>query len=196
MARPTTRTRTPPHEPPAEPSDEATSEELAMAREQGEVLGRVLAHMTDEVAHDGGETRAGDYLVGYAVEEAEGMWRREEGEMVWVEPDEENVHVEVSVRDAEDGRFVPGLDVSVRLVADDGTEVGNHVMPFLWHPWLYHYGRNWTVPGDGLYRMEVHIGAPDFPRHDSKNGCRYTEPVDVVFEGVDIETGKDLPDED
>ncbi len=45
-----------------------------MAREQGEAFGRTLAYMTGEVADDGAEQHAGDYLVGFAVEEAEGMY--------------------------------------------------------------------------------------------------------------------------
>lgn len=63
---------------------------------------------------------------------------------------------------------------------------------FLWHPWLYHYGRNWTVPRDGTYGLRVRIEPPDFPRHDKENGLRYREPVEVVFDGVHIETGQKL----
>lgn len=177
--------------PPMKESDEATREELEMAKEQGRLAGKALNHMLTEVADDGREKSAGDYLVSYAVEEAEGMYQMRDGELQWQEPEDENVHVEVGVRDASDGRFVPGLKVHVRLYDSDGNEVGYHRQPFLWHPWLYHYGRNWQVPGDGEYRMEIHIEAPDFPRHDEKNGRRYAEDVQVEFAGVKIETGQD-----
>ena len=56
--------------PPMEPSDEASESQLELARDQGSAVERASEHMTEEVATDGGETRAGDYLVGYAVEEA------------------------------------------------------------------------------------------------------------------------------
>ena len=60
--------------PPMEPNtSEATKRQLELAREQGEAYGRALAHMTGEVAHDGGEQEAGHYRIGYAIEEAEGM---------------------------------------------------------------------------------------------------------------------------
>ncbi len=72
----------------------------------------------------------------------------------------------------------------------EGESVGSHSQPFVWHPWLYHYGRNWQVPGEGEYTLKVNIKAPEFPRHDEKNGERYADDVDVEFEGVQIKTGQ------
>lgn len=186
MSHPDARRR-----PPMEPSDEASESQLDLARDQGSAVERALEHMAEEVATDGGETRAGDYLVGYAVEEAEGMYHLRDGELVWEEPEDENLHVEVSVRDGSDGRIVPGLDVTATLVGPDGEEVGTHKQPFVWHPWIHHYGRNWAVPGDGSYTLRVRIEAPDFPRHDKKNGKRYAQAVEVEFENVEVETGQD-----
>lgn len=176
--------------PPMEPSDEAKPEELKMAEEQGRSVERALNHMVSRVAEDGKEKQVGDYLVGYAVEEAEGLYHMENGKLVWREPQEENIHVEVSVRDAADGRFIPNLTVHARLVDGKGNDVGMHRQPFLWHPWLYHYGRNWKVPGDGDYTLHIRIEAPDFPRHDKKNGQRYAEDVEAEFHPVKIKTGQ------
>lgn len=53
-------------------TSEASTQRLELAREQGEAYGRALRHMTDDVAHDGAERQAGHYLIGYAIEEAEG----------------------------------------------------------------------------------------------------------------------------
>lgn len=176
--------------PPMKTSDEATKEQLEMAKEQGEVFGKALNHMVTAVASDGQEKQAGPYRVAYAVEDAEGMYHRQNGELVWQEPEEENIHIEVSVRDAADGRFLPNLNIHVRLIDSNKNDVGYHRQPFVWHPWLYHYGRNWQIPDDGDYTMEIHIEAPDFPRHDEKNGQRYAEDVDVRFSTVKIETGQ------
>lgn len=176
---------------PTKPSGEATEEQLAMAKNQGEVLEKALNHMLTEVATDGQEKHAGPYLVSYAVEEAEGMYHLEGDELVWREPEEKNAHVEVAVRDAADGRFIPGLNIYVRLRDEEHNEIGCHRQPFVWHPWLYHYGRNWQVPGDGNYHLEIHIEAPDFPRHDEKNGRRYATDVGVEFSPIKIETGQD-----
>ena len=178
--------------PPMRKSDEAEPKTLEMAREQGDAFGRTLAYMTGEEADDGGEQHAGDYRVGYAVEEAEGMYELRQGELVWQDPTEENAHVEVSVRDASDGRFIPGLEVQATLIGPDGKEVGTHRQPFLWHPWLYHYGRNWKVPGDGTYRLKVRIEPPTFCRHDKINGRRFAEPVEVEFPEVKIKTGQKI----
>ncbi|NIR39994.1 MAG: hypothetical protein GWN07_29510 [Actinobacteria bacterium] len=173
-----------------EPSDEATDAALKLARDQGDAMERALKHMTEEEATDGGEQHAGDYRVGYAVEKAEGLYHMRDGHLRWEEPTDENVHVEVSVRDAADGRFIPGLTVHATLIDPDGQEVGTHTQPFLWHPWLYHYGRNWRVPGDGAYTLRVRVDAPTFHRHDRINGDRYADPVEVEFRGVRIVTGQ------
>lgn len=178
--------------PPMDPNtSEATAPQLELAVAQGDAYGRALAYMTDEVAHDGGQQHAGDYLVGYAVEEAEGMYAWVDGELKWQDPDGENAHIEISVRDAADGRFVPCLNVTVTLVSPDGKTVGTEVQPMLWHPMIYHYGRNWTLPADGEYTLRAHIEPPEFMRHDEVNGVRFTEPVDVEFTGVKVERGAD-----
>ncbi|MEZ4867815.1 MAG: iron transporter [Caldilineaceae bacterium] len=145
--------------------------------------------MTQDEAH--GQTKqTGDYLVGVAVEEAEGLYHRQDGRLVWQEPQDENAHIEIVVADGSDQRFVPGLTVYATLIDTQGKEIGTHEQPFLWHPWLYHYGRNWQVPGDGEYTLRVQIDAPDFSRHDKINGQRYAEPVTVEFTGVKIKAGQ------
>ena len=89
-----------------------------------------------------------------------------------------------------DGRFIPGLDVTVTVSTADGEELGSHPQRFLWHPWLHHYGRNWTLPGDGSYDIAVHIRPAEFMRHDKENGARFAQPVEVEFKGVEITTGQ------
>lgn len=179
-----------PRTPPMESSGEAKPEMLEMAREQGRAMERAARFMMYEEADDGGETHAGDFLVGYAVESAEGLYQLKHGKLEWQPPTSENCHIEIAVRDAADGRFIPGLEVRLTVLDAGGSEVGTHAQPFLWHPWLFHYGRNWQVPGDGEYTLRVRIEPPTFHRHDKKNGLRYAEPVEVEFRGVQIRTGQ------
>ncbi len=178
------------HAPPMRRSEEATTQQLGLAREQGNALQTAIDAMNEESSSGVIAKAAGEYEVAVAVEEAEGMWHLRDGELVWESPTDENCHVEVCVRDGADGRFVPALDVTVTITGDDGGEVGTHRQEFLWHPWLYHYGRNWKVPGDGEYAVRVRIEPPSFMRHDHENGRRYGEPVEVEFERVPISTGQ------
>jgi hypothetical protein len=176
--------------PPMRQSEEAKPETLDMARKQGEAYMQALKHMAEQEAHDGGMTHAGHYVVAYAVEKAEGMWEPQDATLQWQKPGEANVHIEVAVADAADHRFVPHLDVTVTLTDEQGNEIGTERQPFVWHPWLYHYGRNWKVPGDGTYRMKVVIARPGFHRHDPVNGERYPDRVEVEFDHVKISTGQ------
>ncbi len=96
----------------------------------------------------------------------------------------------MSVRDAADHRFIPGLSITVTISDAGGAEVASGPVPFLWHPWLYHYGANFSLPGDGLYTIDVAVDPPTFGRHDKENGKRYAEPVSVTFADFSITTDK------
>lgn len=172
-------------------SEEGDACGLALGRAQGEAFGRTLRHMIEDIADGGAEIERGDYLIGYAVEKAEGMYVPKNGKLEWQEPAEENIHIEISVRDKADGRLIPGLDIDVTVIDEAGKEIGTHRHPLLWHPYLYHYGRNWVVPGDGTYSLRVRFPAPQFHRHDKTNGNRFARGADVTFEDVELETGRD-----
>lgn len=178
--------------PPMDPtSSEADAKQLELARRQGEAYRKALDHMVETVAHGGGMQPKDQYLIGYAVEEAEGMYEWEDGELVWREPEDENLHVEIAVCDASDGRFVPALTVYGTLIDPDGNDLGTYEHPLLWHPMIYHYGRNWTVPQDGEYTLKVRIEPATFMRHDEINGKRFAAPVETEFTGVKVERGQD-----
>ncbi|SMC79070.1 Fe2+ transport protein [Fulvimarina manganoxydans] len=175
--------------PPAKPSDEADQNQLKMAKEEGAKYLASLDYMAEKVADTGGKMRAGDYIVAFAQERAEGMFHRKDGKLEWIEaPSDMNCHMEIAVLDAADHRFIPYLDIDCTLSLE-GQEIVRFKPEFLWHPGLYHYGRDLKLPGDGVYDLSVKIAPPTFPRHDEKNGKRYADPVEVTFEKIRIETG-------
>jgi hypothetical protein len=92
-----------------ESSDEVDETQLERAKKAGDAYQEALEYMVNDVAHAGGKTEAGDYIVGFAQEEAEGMYALAgESEFEWREPDDENCHVGIAVCDAEDGRDCGG----------------------------------------------------------------------------------------
>ena len=174
------------------PSDEADKAQLKMALAEGEAYQKSLAYMVGEVADTGAKKQVGDYIVAIAQERAEGMYMPGDGgELVWKRPTDENCHLEVSVSDAADKRFIPALEIHATLIPETGEAVGPVKVPFLWHPGLYHYGLNLKVPGNGRYKVRIHIAAPTFGRHDAANGKRFEKDVDVEFEDVNVETGQE-----
>lgn len=178
--------------PPEKSSDEADRHQIAMAKTEGAAYHASLKYMAYEVADAGGQKHAGDYIVAYAQERAEGMYMfKDEGDLEWTEPEDENCHLEISVSDAGDQRFIPYLSITATLTPTGGPVIGPIEIPFLWHPGLYHYGRNIKVPGDGDYKLDVMIKPPEFMRHDKVNGKRYARTVKVTFDPVTIKTGKE-----
>ena len=182
---------TPAHAPPMEPSAAATQEELRLAHEQGEAVRKAFVYFAGKEGEQGREQPTGDYLVGCVVKRAEGFYERRDGRLEWRAPEaSENAHIDVSVRDGADGRFVPGLTVLATVIDGEGREIGTDRHPFVWHPWIYHYGRDWRLPGDGRYAIRIRIEPPDFPRRDRINGRRYADAVEVEFTGVTVATGR------
>lgn len=182
---------TAPQTPPEQKTEEAKTTQLRLAKEEGTAYQRSLAYMVGKVAKGGGaKQRSGDYLIAYAEEKAEGLYSLRNGRLEWVEPTNENAHLEIAVSDAGDGRFIPYLHVTATLTTPDGRTLGPFDMPFVWHPGLYHYGRNIVVSGEGPYTIGVRIEPPLFQRHDKTNGRRYVQPVAVVFKNARFKTGK------
>jgi hypothetical protein len=170
------------------PSNEAEEDQLDVARQEGDAYARALLAMDEE----SGATlrRAGQYLVAFVQEDAEGMYGFEGSELVWYEaPEEANAHFEIAVADSADGRFVPGLEISLSVLEGD-REVIRTELPFLWHPFLHHYGINARVPGEGPYTVRAVIEPPRYLRHDPVNGKRYPEQVEVEFENQHFTPGR------
>lgn len=175
------------------PADSAA--ELTLARAQGDQTGRALYQMAHSEATDGVQRRVNDYIVAFANEFAETYWEPEGGSLVYrSEPEasaETNAHFEVSVRDARTGRFLPGLTVHVTLMDGSGRELSAHDVPLMWHPWIYHYGRNWRVPRSGdHYRVRVRVDEPPFRRWGRGARDLFTTPIDVTFEDIRVRTGE------
>jgi len=57
------------------------------------------------------------------------MYQPKNGKLEWLELEDENIHIEISMRDKADGRLIPGLDVTV--IDEAGKEIGTHHHPLL-----------------------------------------------------------------
>jgi hypothetical protein len=105
---------TPHHQPPLRASNEAQPQQPDIARIEGDGYRRALQAMAEE---SGASVKAaGDYIVALVQEDAQGMYGWEGDRLVWREAAEHaNGHLEIAVADAADGRFVPGLDITVTV---------------------------------------------------------------------------------
>jgi hypothetical protein len=169
---------------PLHTSQLLSRERLRLALNQGEAYQHALEKMISQVADN-----RQDYVITYAIGPAKGRYELIDEELHWREPQGENIYLQISVCDAIDQRFIPGLNVYATLINQAGAIVGVRRQPFVWHPALYHYGSNWRVLQDGLYTLKVRLEAPAFPRHDKDVGRRYLEPAKVDFQQVLIDTG-------
>jgi hypothetical protein len=160
-----------------------------LVRQQGDAYQASYDMLMAEDPH--AETEIDDYRVTASFEPAEGMYgMATDGELAWQTPGPgSNQHFDVIVRDREDGRFLPGLDVHLRLSDGSGATVAETDVPFIWHPFVLHYGIDGRIPGEGDYTAEVSIAAPRFHRHDEIRGKRYRDPVTVRLGPVHLKPG-------
>jgi hypothetical protein len=172
-------------------TEERTQRALHLARAQGDAYGEAFGHLLAGASSDSGERYCGDYRIGYAVGPAEGAYEWSATELVWREPGDQNLHVAVTVRDAGDGRFVPGLRVLVTVIDPLGRVLGTREQPLLWHPMIYHYGSNWQVGSNGPHSLCVEVEPPRFRRADLVNGGRLATPARVQFDAVKVDLGTD-----
>ncbi len=168
----------------------AEREQERLVRAQGEAYRASYDRLMAEDPHL--EAEAGDYLVTASFEPAEGMYvPAPDGSLRWMAPSEEqNQHLEVIVRDRRDGRFIPALDVHLRLLDRAGSTALETDVPFIWHPFVLHYGVDGCIPGEGDYTAVVSIPAPRFARHDEVRGRRYEDPVEVRLGPVHLTPGR------
>ena len=175
------------------PTTVAEERNQSVADPEAKAFRDTLANMY-RTAIGGKDQRAGDYVVANANEYSEAYWSFENGHFALATEMENaatrNAHIEVAVMDAKTGRFVPGLQVTARLTAPDGRVLGTHQEPFMWHPWLWHYGENWRIPHGGRYSVHVHFDPPPYARYGRESGGVMKVPVDMDFDGQQLHPGQ------
>jgi hypothetical protein len=130
-----------------------------------------------------------DYIITLAAEESEGMYYESEDsdKITWHTPDkDQNQHIEIVVQDKDDKRFLPELEITAEVIDGEQNSMGVKSCPFLWHPYIFHYGSMWNLSGKGTYSVKLTIKRPKFGRHDEVFGKRYLRDVAVTFDNVQI----------
>lgn len=157
-----------------------------LSKKLGDITNVCLNAFTEELVHTVKKTH--DYIVTVAFEVAEGKFvQQSDGDVDWETPEGfGNYHVEIIVQDRDDKRFVPYLDVHVRVYDADNNLVTESDAPFMWHPYLYHYGFDTPIPEEGRYTVEVQIKAPKFDRHHKSHGKRYVDDVTTRLSAVQL----------
>ena len=164
-------------------------EKIRLAENQGKALEEAVKYMKNMDSFV--EKEVDDYIITVVSEEAEGTYRFENGKLEWQVPKKGyNTHMEILVRDKHDGRFLPGLKISARVLNEEGKLIEEKDFPIFWHPFLNHYAANFHIPEDGKYTVEVNFPAPDFPRHDEIKGKRFKNDVHTTMPPLSLEAGR------
>jgi hypothetical protein len=163
-------------------------EQERLVRAQGDAYEKSYDMLMSEDPHS--QVAVDDYIVTASFEPAEGMYVMDADELRWQTPDAgQNQHLEVVIRDAHDGRFLPELAVRMTLTDTHGRVVTDVAVPFIWHPFVFHYGVDAGIPEEGDYVPRVFVEAPRFRRHDEVRGRRYARSVAAELAQVHLTPG-------
>lgn len=163
---------------------ETPQREWHLARAQGDAYAAALEYLEDAAGRTG-HRRASGYWVDYLLLAPQGVYELTEGAPVWHEPAEADVHLAVAVRDAGDGRFVPGLRVAVTILDAAGDELGTAQHPLLWHPLAHRYGSDWALSGEPPYTLRVRIDPSGLACAEPPTGQPVRSAL-VEFEGLHL----------
>jgi uncharacterized protein involved in high-affinity Fe2+ transport len=160
-----------------------------LARGEGMGVDEPLTALLRSDNANGTQARSGDYRVAVVMQPARGEWRSGKGKLTYVDTDSSVgpvTHLDVSIRDATTGRFIPGLKVRATILDSRNKEVDTYTLPFTWHPWMNHYGLNVPAPKAGRYTVRVRAEAPSFRRYGSTALKTFNKAVDVRLIGVRV----------
>ena len=125
---------------------------------------------------------AGDYLLEPMITYPHRFWNVTGDRVEAAAPtDDDDVHLMVTVRDAESGRILPastGIRVTVGREGESGTP--NAPWPMVSQEMGFHFGDNLSLGGDGTYEATVRVGAIDARKTGSFAG-RFAEPATGSF---------------
>jgi len=146
------------------------------------------ATVEKEVKAEGGETDSGPWRVAYVVEPAEGWFERRGDGFEWRPPaEDETHHIEILPIEAETGRLVPEVPVTLEVLDSGGEQVARkRLQPY--YAEFFHNAENFEIPEAGEYTLRATIEAPDFRRHgEETEDPPLAEGAEVEFERVRLE---------
>jgi hypothetical protein len=154
------------------------------AKNLDEIAREIVDYSFQKDAYQGHRIE-GDYLVAYVVDKARWLQYHKDGIPVVEKPRHENAYIGIAVHRASDFRFIKNLKVVLTVFDEYGRALGSQEQVYHPRPGLHHYGRNWSLPGDGSYTLRVRIDALDI-----KGDPISPAIVDVEFPHVMIHTGQ------
>ena len=164
------------------PSNESTKKQLAFARAEGDSVDNCTSYIKTQAGNTGGQMRAGEYKLTYAVAAPEGWYAYNNNALHWQQPEATaNAHFWLFVQDGADGRIVPPLDVTLTVRTGAGKLIEEKRLPFAWMPLVNGYGNNVMLPDAGDYKFVITITPPLYHRHDPYNGDRFTQVTTAVI---------------
>lgn len=146
------------------------------------------ATIEEEVHAEGGEKPTGRWRIAYIVEPAEGWFERRGDDFEWRAPAEnETHHIEILPIEAETGRLVPNVPITVEVLDAQGERVARKSLtPY--YAEFFHYAENFSIPEAGDYTLRAEIEPPDLRRHgEEQEDPALADGAEVEFEKVRLE---------
>jgi hypothetical protein len=153
----------------------------------GEALRGVYVQTFEETMSMQGTARSGRYEFASMFTVPHTFWNVN-GSSVQETPrnDEDSIHLMANVWDTETRTVLPETGLSVQILQDGETVSEEVIYPMLSQPMGFHYGANFSLPGDGSYTTRFSVGGLSIRRTGAFEGL-FGDPatVDVPLEFTD-----------
>lgn len=168
-------------------SGEAETEHQDKGPEVPKGVASQYSVLEEEIGEAGGETTSGPWRIAYIVEKAEPWFEGYNGEQKFHQPAEgETHHIEIIPIEAETGRIVPNVPITLEVVDAKGKVVDKQELNFLYSE-FFHYANNFSVENAGKYTLRATLEAPTFLRHGEEGEePPLAEDAKVEFDGVEL----------
>jgi hypothetical protein len=145
---------------------------------------------TTAAGDEGGDPAATEYGVAVMYSYPHRFWTMTGEEATKHSIDDGDLHLMTTVWDTRTRTVLPEVGVSVEILRE-GDLVGQEVVyPMLSQPMGFHYGGNFTLSGDGTYRVRVSVAGASLRRTGTLRG-RFGTPASAT---VSLEYSRDRRD--
>jgi|WetSurMetagenome_2_1015567.scaffolds.fasta_scaffold777049_1 hypothetical protein len=139
-----------------------------------------LGFLPYEDAIDAGQIHQGNFLICYEVGNAEGTYQLEHNQLVWREPENQNIHIDVTVQNRGE-KFIDYLNIYAVLIGPDEKVISGKPLPYAWHPWKNHYGENFSITTPGIYELQLHFENPEYQNLNLSDPELFPAVLDISY---------------
>jgi uncharacterized protein YjbI with pentapeptide repeats len=160
-------------------ANESTAEQNGTTSDGSDLRGVYVQTFLESMSMQGMAT-AGPYKVALMFTVPHTFWNVVGTELQETPKADHTLHLMAAVWDPETNTVLPETGLSAEILRDGETVSQEVIYPMLSQPMGFHYGGNFTLPGEGTYSTKLSIGGMNIERRGAFEG-KFGEPATATI---------------